>query len=96
MLIFVKNLEMSTVQIAKKIELLPEMLQAQVADFVEFLLNRHFKNNPAPMEDSNLSAEQKAKLDSRYQEYMESPESVESMEALKTRLMQKYGLSTAG
>jgi hypothetical protein len=86
---------MSTVQIAKKIDLLPEMLQLQVADFVEFLLNRHFKDSQMPSDDSVLSAEQKAILDERFQEFQETPSSVVSMDVLKQQLMQKYGLSTA-
>jgi hypothetical protein len=84
---------MSSVQIAKKIELLPEMLQLQVADFVEFLLNRHFKDSQTPPDVSELTPEQKVVLDSRLKEYHETPSSVVSMDILKNRLMQKYGLS---
>lgn len=87
---------MSSVQIAKKIELLPEMLQLQVSDFVEFLLTKHFKGNQPTKDEPEISSEQRAELDSRYQAYLENPDSVMSMEAMKTRLMQKYGLSTAG
>ena len=86
---------MSSVQIAKKIDLLPEMLQLQVADFVEFLLNRHFKDSQAPPDVSELTPEQKAVLDDRFREYHEAPSSTVSMDVLKNRLMQKYGLSTA-
>ena len=87
---------MSSVQITKKIDMLPEMLQLQVSDFVEFLLNKHFQGKKPLLDDSELTSEQKAELDSRYQAYLENPSSVVSMEAMKARLMQKYGLSTAG
>ncbi|MBK9015440.1 MAG: addiction module protein [Saprospiraceae bacterium] len=86
---------MSSVQIAKKIDMLPEMLQLQVSDFVEFLLNKHFQGKKPLLDDSELTSEQKAELDSRFQAYLENPDSVVSMDAMKTRLMQKYGLSTA-
>jgi hypothetical protein len=86
---------MSSIQIAKKIELLPEMLQAQVADYVDFLLNRHYHEKNLQKEDLALSQEQKVELDSRYRAYLENPDSVVSIETMKTRLIQKYGLSTA-
>ncbi len=87
---------MSNVQLVHKIELLPEMLQAQVTDFVDFLLNKHFRNKPAPASDEpELTLAQKTELDKRYQEYLENPESVVSIEIMKTRLMQKYGLQAA-
>ena len=87
---------MSSVQLAKKIELLPEMLQLQVSDFVEFLLNKHFLGKPPYNEEHELTIVQKAELDSRYQAYLENPDSVVSMVEMKTRLIQKYGLSTEG
>ena len=87
---------MSSVQLVHKIELLPEMLQAQVADFVDFLLNKNFRNKPVPTtEEPELTAAQKTELDLCYQEYLENPESVVSIEILKTRLLQKYGLQPA-
>lgn len=86
---------MSSIQIAKKIELLPDMLQAQVADYVDFLLNRHFHEKSQQKGEPELSQEQKAELDSRYRAYLENPDSVVSIETMKTRLIQKYGLSTA-
>ncbi len=83
---------MSSAQIAKKIELLPEMLQLQVNDFVEFLLNLHFKETDQSPDDAEIAAKNKAELDNRYKDYLDNPNSVVSMENLKTRLMQKAAI----
>ena len=86
---------MSNMQLVQKIESLPEMLQLQVADFVDFLLNKHYQEKPAPTDNSDLTEEQKAELDKRYKAYLENPDSVVKYEAVKTRSMKKYGLSTS-
>lgn len=86
---------MNSIQLVQKIELLPEVFQTQVSDFVEFLLNKHFHGNPVPSAEEGLSMEQKSELDRRYQEYLTNPESCVSMESLKSRLMKKYGLQSA-
>jgi hypothetical protein len=87
---------MSSAQIAKKIDSLPEMLQLQVNDFVEFLISRHFKENKSEPTEDELPANDVAELNKRYQEYVENPESAVSIDSMKTRLMKKYGLSTVG
>jgi len=83
---------MNNIQLIEKVEMLPLALQSQVSDFVDFLLNRHFQGKAAPPDEPELTAEQKAELDKRYQEYLDDPDSAISIEVLKTRLMKKYGL----
>ncbi|MCB0521862.1 MAG: addiction module protein [Lewinellaceae bacterium] len=83
---------MSRSQLIEKIDLLPLTLQHEVSDFVEFLLNKHFKGNPSPADEPELTEEQKAELDRRYQEYLDNPDSTISIEELKNRLMKKYSL----
>jgi len=86
---------MNNAQLLNKIEMLPSTLQSQVNDFVDFLLNRHFQGKTKP-HDPELTAEEMAELERRYQEYINDPESAVPFEVLKTRLSKKYGLQHQG
>ena len=70
----------------EKIDRLPEHVTAQVADYLDFLIERH-----APKEEESLTAEQKQYLDEAEQEYLDDPSTAISWEDAKKQLFAKYG-----
>lgn len=81
---------MSKTELLDKIDALPEILQNQVSDFVEFLFQKHFEADSETVVD--LSVEEKVELDKRYSSYQVNPETAMELEALKAKLLGKYGL----
>ncbi len=75
----------SCTQLIEKIDLLPNALQHEVSNIVEFLLNKYYEGNAAPADEPELTEEQKAELERRYQVYLDKPESTISVEELKNR-----------
>lgn len=75
---------MSTVLLFKKIEDLPDALQKQVEDFVDFLTQRYqsddFEVNEAFFDE----------LRARKKHILENPEEGTSIQALKEKLSRKY------
>jgi hypothetical protein len=58
---------------------LPEIIQNQIFDFVEFLYNRHFETN------FELHPDLKLELKERLREYRENPEDTISGEEMKAK-----------
>ncbi|MCU0354207.1 MAG: DUF2281 domain-containing protein, partial [Cytophagales bacterium] len=65
--------------IADKIALLPDNLQAEVADFVDFLIRKHHLDT----ETADLTEEQKQTLQTRYEKLNQNPESGMDWETAK-------------
>lgn len=81
---------MSTEILIKKLESLPEALQHQVSDFVDFLFQRHFQIEEE--EATPLSESEKLELDRRYAAYQANPESAVQLDELKDELLNRYGI----
>ena len=75
--------------LTNKINLLPEEVQKQVADFVEFLIIKYQNKNGGKAE---LTAGQKKKFLQLWKGYEANPDNVISMEALQEQTSQKYSL----
>lgn len=80
---------MDATALTNKIGSLPAELQAQVADFVEFLILKY--RLPAA-KDTSLSPEQQAELQRLWKAYEESPDDVISVDMLQEQTNAKYGL----
>jgi hypothetical protein len=83
------KIAMSTVALTERITALPADLQAQVADFVEFLMLKH----RIPFRDEEaLSPAQQAELHRIWAEYEAAPDEVISVDMLQEQTKAKYGL----
>ena len=80
---------MNATALTNKISRLPEDVQKQVADFVEYLLLKYQAGISGKEE---LTADQKKALIRLWDEYEENPEDVISLEVLQDQTSQKYGV----
>lgn len=78
---------MNTQEITDKIASLPEHLQHEVLDFVEFIISKYKPDTEAP-----LTGEQQEELDRRYTALQENPDRGIDWEDAKASLKSKYGL----
>lgn len=78
--------KMTHTTLHNKIDQLPEEVLLQVADYIDFLLDRY-----TPKNEDELSKEEIQELESRYQAYDQSPESAKSWEDAQKELLAKYG-----
>lgn len=80
---------MNAAALTNKINLLPEDVQKQVADFVEYLL---LKYQVGTKENEELTPDQKDELLRLWNEYEENPEEAISLETFQEQTSKKYGL----
>jgi hypothetical protein len=80
---------MSANVLINRISSLPAELQAQVADFVEFLMLKH---RIPIVGESSLSLEDQAELRRLWAAYEEQPDDVLTVEMLQEETKAKYGL----
>ncbi len=79
---------MNKSQFLEKIDALPEILQNQVFDYVDFLFQKHFP--PGGKEEAfELTVEEKEELDNRYSSYKVNPKAAIGLVELKSKLMEK-------
>ncbi len=68
---------------------IPEELQLQVLDYIDFLINRYkIYDNENPQEE--LSPEIKDLLDKRIADYEKNPHKVKSWQEIEDRLLKKH------
>lgn len=72
-----------------KIELLPETLQAEVMDFIDFLLLKYQLEQGVEINE-NLSETEKQELQQRLQKMREKPETNLSIVEFKAQILAKY------
>jgi Na+/phosphate symporter len=77
---------METTVLQEKLSSLPEELQQQVADYVDFLIQK-YQNEVSPLTDA-----EKQTLEQRYQAYQQNASKAEDLEEVKNRLLKKYEL----
>lgn len=77
---------METTVLQEKLSSLPEELQQQVADYVDFLVQK-YQNEVSPLTDT-----EKQTLERRYQAYQQNASKAEDLEEVKNRLLKKYEL----
>ena len=80
---------MNATALTNKINLLPEDVQKQVADFVEYLL---LKYQVGTKGDEELTADQKEELLRLWNEYEGNPDEAISLEAFQEQTSKKYGV----
>jgi len=73
--------------IMERLNILPEMLQHQVTDYIEFLISRYQADTDNIEE---LSSEIKDLLDNRLAEYEENPNDVVSWQNVKNQFNKKH------
>ncbi len=73
-------------ELQEKLASLPEEIQRQVADYVDFLIER-YQREVQPLTDA-----QQRTLEQRYQGYRNDPAQAEDLEEVKNRLLKKYEL----
>ena len=72
----------------QKINLLPEYLQVEVFDYVEYLLIKY----QIQKNQNEIPEEHKKILKERYKKMQEFPDTGESWDLIKKELMQKYAV----
>jgi hypothetical protein len=77
---------METTVLQEKLASLPEEIQRQVADYIDFLIERYQREVP-PLTDA-----QQRTLEGRYQGYLNNSSQAEDLEEVKNRLLKKYEL----
>lgn len=77
---------METTALQEKLASLPEELQQQVADYIDFLLQR-YRQDVGPLTE----AEQQT-LTQRYQAHRNNPAQAQDIEEVKKQLLKKYEL----
>ena len=77
---------METTGLQEKLASLPEEIQQQVVDYIDFLVER-YQNEVSP-----LTAAEKQTLEQRYQAYQNDPSQAQDLEEVKNRLLKKYEL----
>ena len=75
-------------KIKENIDRLPEYLQVEVSDYVEYLLIKY----QITSKQNDIPAEHKRILKERYKKMQENPNAGESWDTIKNELMQKYAL----
>lgn len=80
---------MNAAALTNKISLLPEDVQKQVADFVEYLL---LKYQVGTKGNEELTPDQKDELLRLWNEYEESPEEAIPLETFQEQTSKKYGV----
>ncbi len=86
---FIKAYIMNASLLTYKINMLPDDLQRQVADFVEFLILKYQKRTEGKDE---LTSDQRDELLELWGEYEKNPDDVVSVEMLREQTAAKYGL----
>ncbi|CAA9223844.1 MAG: hypothetical protein AVDCRST_MAG56-586 [uncultured Cytophagales bacterium] len=77
---------METTVLQEKLASLPEELQQQVADYIDFLVQR-YQQEVAPLTDA-----EKQTLTQRYQAHRNNPAQAHDVEAVIKQLLKKYEL----
>jgi hypothetical protein len=77
---------METTLLQEKLASLPEEIQRQVADYIDFLIER-YQHDVQPLTNA-----QQRTLEQRYQGYRNNLSQAEDLEAVKNRLLKKYEL----
>jgi len=75
-------------KLQKNIEQLPEYLQFEVSNYVEYLLIKHNTENL----NEDISQEHKEILKERYEKMKENPEAGENWDNVKKQLLNKYAI----
>lgn len=68
----------------EKIASLPEEVQRQLIDYIDFLVQRY--------QDISLTEPEKQMLESRYKSYLNNPSQSSDLDEVKNRLMKKHEL----
>jgi hypothetical protein len=84
--------------ILDKLVLLPEEVQVQVVDYIDFLLNKYKKSSQNNLTEKNikeneeeLSPELKQFLNKRLENYRQNPHNVKTWEEVEEQFEKKYG-----
>jgi len=75
--------------VISRFQILPENLQQQALDYVEFLIQKYsikVKQKPKEIMDEELSPELKALLDERIENHRKNPEKVVTWQQVKTKI----------
>ncbi len=75
---------METTVLQEKLASLPEEIHRQVADYIDFLIERYGQEMP-PLTDA-----QQRTLEGRYQGYLNNPSQAEDLEEIKNPLPASY------
>lgn len=86
---FVKTEDMDKELFIERFSLLPEELQFQVYDYIEFLINRYSLKTKYDKQDE-ISQELKNLLNDRIAKYEKNPENIKTWDEIEDRLMKKY------
>jgi len=76
--------------VLQRFALLPENLQAQALDYIEFLIQRYTELEDVD-EVEEISPELKALLEERIAEYEKNPQNVVTLEEIEDKFNKKYG-----
>ncbi|MFK7923918.1 MAG: DUF2281 domain-containing protein [Bacteroidia bacterium] len=80
---------MQSTQLLQKISSLPEAVQTQLLDYIEFLLLKYQSEDASMVEEGELSEYGQQFLDKRLQETDQHPENQDSWKNVKQRLYER-------
>ncbi len=86
-----KNNDMDTELIAQKLRTLPEILQIQVFDYIEFLINKYQASVNYSDEAEILNIEKKQILEDCWNNYLKFPHKVKTWEQVENEIIQENG-----
>jgi len=82
---------MDTNLLIERFNILPENLQIQVSDYIEFLANKYLESYKTIKSQLPLSAETMQVLEESWNNYLKSPTKVKTWEELENEIIQEHG-----
>ena len=82
---------MDTNLLIERFNILPENLQIQVSDYIEFLANKYLESYKTIKSQLPLSAETMQVLEESWNNYLKSPSKVKTWEELENEIIQEHG-----
>jgi len=80
---------MDTNLLIERFNILPENLQIQVSDYIEFLANKYLESYKTIKSQLPLSAETMQVLEESWNNYLKSPSKVKTWEELENEIIQE-------
>ena len=77
--------------IIQKFNILPENLQNQVSDYIEFLANKYLDNSKTGNDVNELPLETRQILNDCLNDYLKNPGKVKTWEQVENEIVQEHG-----
>jgi len=82
---------MDTNLLIERFNILPDNLQIQVSDYIEFLANKYLESYKTIQSQSALSSETIQVLEDSWNNYLKNPSKVKKWEEIENEIIQEHG-----